>query len=589
VGGPLTGARTASPYTESDVSSTPRPTLASRLILRYAITVVAILAGLAFALDRVLAAEFIDSLTRSLASEATAARRALSAEGPALQSEATSLGQELDVRITVIRTNGVVLADSTRDPSTMENHAGRPEVRTALEGELGVASRTSETTGEPYRYVALPPEDGRIVRVALPLSIVQDQLGQVRTLVVGGAALAAILGVAAVWLVARGLTRPLRRMTETVARMSEGELDARIEPDGTRELGLLAGTLNGLASDLGARIDQVRRERQGLDGILSAMEEGVLLVDDDDSIRYTNPAARRMLVTADGPSNVRELTPSALRVLLDRARVTARAAEADIETGIPSRLIRATALPIELRGQALLVLRDVTESRRVEAMRRDFVADASHELKTPVASIRATAETVRTAIEEDPTAAVRFADRLHRESVRLARIISDLLDLSRLETERAEFEAVRLDEIVEEEVTRLREDSRRAGVRVEVAAQPTPLRGSPKDLALLVRNLLDNAIRYSDRGGSVRVETGSSDGQALVSVADSGVGIPSRDLPRIFERFYRVDRARSRETGGTGLGLSIARHIVEQHGGVIEAESELGRGSVFRVRLPRGS
>jgi two-component system, OmpR family, phosphate regulon sensor histidine kinase PhoR len=571
------------------VSTTPRPTLASRLILRYAITVVAILALLAFALDRVLAAEFLDGLTRSLVSEATAVRRALPADDPSLQDAARSLGEELGVRITVIRTDGVVLADSTRDPSALENHAGRAEVRAALDGEVGVSSRTSETTGEPYRYVALPPEEGRIVRVALPLSIVQAQLSRVRMMVVGGAALAAILGVAAVWLVASGLTRPLRRMTDTVARMSEGELDARIEPDGTRELALLAGTLNGLASDLGARIDQVHQERQGLEGILSAMEEGVLLVDDDETIRYTNPAAHRMLGVTVDPVHVRELAPSALRLLLDRTRMSARAAEAEIEMGLPRKLLRATALPIELRGQVLLVLRDVTESRRVEAMRRDFVADASHELKTPVASIRATAETVRTAIEDDPGAAVRFADRLHRESVRLARIVSDLLDLSRLETERPQFEPVRLDEIVDEEVARLGDEARRAGVTVDVVAEPTSVRGSPKDLALLIRNLLDNAIRYSDRGGSVRVETESGNGQAVVSVADSGAGIPSRDLPRIFERFYRVDRARSRETGGTGLGLSIARHVVEQHGGVIEADSELGRGSVFRVKLPRRS
>jgi two-component system, OmpR family, sensor histidine kinase SenX3 len=196
---------------------------------------------------------------------------------------------------------------------------------------------------------------------------------------------------------------------------------------------------------------------------------------------------------------------------------------------------------------------------------------------------------VRTAIEDDPHAAVRFADRLHRESVRLARIVSDLLDLSRLETERPRFEPVRLDRIVNDEVARLREDARQAGVTMDVNAEPTSVRGSRKDLALLVRNLLDNAIRYSDRGGSVRVETESENGHAVVSVADSGAGIPSRDLPRIFERFYRVDRARSRETGGTGLGLSIARHVAEQHGGVIEADSELGRGSVFRVRLPRSS
>jgi two-component system phosphate regulon sensor histidine kinase PhoR len=565
---------------------TTRPTLASRLILRYAITMLAVLAALALILDRVLASELLGDLTASLTAEARAVRRALPAEPAVLQTATRSLGRELDVRITVIRTDGVVLADSTRDPDTMENHAGRPEVRAALDGQVGVSSRTSETTGNPYRYVALPSEDGRIVRLALPLAAVQARLARLRSVVVGGASLAAILGVIAVWIIARGVTRPLRGMTETVARMSAGDLEARAEPDDTRELALLATTLNRLARDLGARIEQVRTERRTLERILATMEEGVMLVDPDEAIGFANPAARRLAGHGDLSPEGRQPAPPGLRLLLERARTSGRAAEDEIETGVPPRFLRATALPVEARGQVLLVLRDVTEFRRVEAMRRDFVADASHELKTPVASIRATAETVRTALHEDPSAAARFADRLHRESIRLARIVADLLDLSRLETERPGLEPVRVDHVVQEEVTRLREEAEQAGISVETAAEPATVQGSRKDLALLVRNLLDNAIRYTDRGGSVQVEAGPRDGSAVVSVSDTGAGIPSRDLPRIFERFYRVDRARSRETGGTGLGLSIARHVAEQHGGRIEARSELGRGSVFMVRLP---
>jgi two-component system, OmpR family, phosphate regulon sensor histidine kinase PhoR len=560
---------------------TSGPTLAGRLILRYAITVVAVLAALALVLDRVLADQLLDDLTASLTDEARAVRAALHSSPGDLQDTARSLGDELDVRITVIRTDGVVLADSTRDPATMENHAGRPEVGPALAGRVGVASRTSETTGQPYRYVALPPEDDRIVRLALPLAIVDARLARLRTIVVGGAALAGLLGVIAVWVVARGLTGPLRRMTDAVTRMSAGDLGARVEPDHTRELALLASTLNRLASELGARIDEARAERRTLERILAAMEEGVMLLDPDESVGYANAAARRVLGGAAEPPG-----GPAYRLLLERARSTGRAAEDEVETGVPPRVLRVTALPLEPRGQVLLVLRDVTEVRRVEAMRRDFVADASHELKTPVASIRAAAETVRTAIHEDPAAAARFAERLHRESIRLGRILADLLDLSRLETEHPRFESVRMDRVVQDEVSRLREEAEAAGIRVEAEAEPATVRGSSKDLGLLVRNLLDNAIRYTDRGGSVRIRAGSRDGAAVVTVSDTGAGIPTRDLPRIFERFYRVDRARSRETGGTGLGLSIARHVVEQHGGRIEARSELGRGSEFVVTMP---
>jgi signal transduction histidine kinase len=231
-----------------------------------------------------------------------------------------------------------------------------------------------------------------------------------------------------------------------------------------------------------------------------------------------------------------------------------------------------------------MVLRDVTAARRVEAMRRDFVADASHELKTPAAAIQAAAETVEGAVADDPESAARFAGQVRRDAARLAGIVSDLLDLSRLEVERPAPDPVRLDEVVGEEIERLR--STADGVRIESAVDPVTVRGTRDDLALLVRNLLDNAVRYSPEEGRVRVRLSKRHGRAVLEVEDTGIGIPGRDLPRIFERFYRVDRARSRETGGTGLGLSIARHVAERHGGGIEAESELGRGSTFRVTLP---
>jgi signal transduction histidine kinase len=219
-------------------------------------------------------------------------------------------------------------------------------------------------------------------------------------------------------------------------------------------------------------------------------------------------------------------------------------------------------------------------------MRRDFVANTSHELKTPVAAIQAAAETLPDAARHDPKAAVRFAEQLHRDALRLSRIVSDLLDLSRLEAERPALAPVRLDRLANEEVKRFREQAERAGVTLQVRAEPVSVQGSSDDLTLLVRNLLDNAVRYSPDGGRVEVELTSTDREALLAVRDTGIGIPSRDLPRIFERFYRVDRARSRETGGTGLGLSIAKHVAEQHGGRIEVDSELGQGSEFRVRLP---
>jgi two-component system, OmpR family, phosphate regulon sensor histidine kinase PhoR len=421
-------------------------------------------------------------------------------------------------------------------------------------------------------------------RILQSASLDPSRLARTRALLVGGMALAALISVLVVGIVARTIARPLARLTESVSQLSRGNLETRVEPDGTAELAFLAGTLNRMAEQLSARMGEVREDRLSRDLILSAMEEGVLLVDASDEIGYANPAARRMLGGA--PISTGGLRPYALRRLVAEARSEDSLREEEVETGIHTRMVRASALPVGTDGRVLLVLRDVTESRRVEAMRRDFVANASHELKTPVAAIQAVAETVGRALEEDPAVAGRFAVQLHQEAVRLSRIVSDLLDLSRLETERPRLEPVRLDLLVREEVDRHRDRAGRAGIALSMSAEPASVHGSAKDLSILVGNLLDNAVRYTPSGGRVEVEVGVKEEGIFLEVRDTGIGIPARDLPRIFERFYRVDPARSRQTGGTGLGLSIARHVVEQHGGRIAAKSELGRGSTFRVILP---
>lgn len=395
---------------------------------------------------------------------------------------------------------------------------------------------------------------------------------------------AALTGIITVTVLVRSAGRRLSEINDSLSRMAAGDLSARISTPQGDELSALAETLNRMAADLDARIEEVRRDRQQSEVILASMEEGVILIDATGEVGYANPAARRML--AGRPASIRELSPVPLRPLVEEALEAGQTREREVETGFPPRVWRASALPLVEPGGVLLVLRDITAARRVEAMRRDFVADASHELKTPAAAIQAAAETLDRAVVEDPAAAARFAARLRRDAVRLSRIVSDLLDLSRLESERPELGPVRLDRIVADEVDRLRGQAREAGVRLDRESTGVTVRGSTKDLSLLARNLLDNAVRYTPEGGRVKVDVSAENGSAVFTVADSGIGIPSRDLPRIFERFYRVDRARSRDTGGTGLGLSIARHVAEQHGGRIEAHSELGRGTTFRVRLP---
>jgi len=325
-------------------------------------------------------------------------------------------------------------------------------------------------------------------------------------------------------------------------------------------------------------------ERRSTSQILSAMTEGVLLFGPDGSTRFANPAVERHL--GSEPASMDALLPHWLKDAAANALATGEVATAEAQTGSPARILQGAALPTP-DGSVVLVVDDVTQTRRLEQTRRDFVANASHELKTPAASIQAAAETIRTAASEDPSVVPRFAAQLEREAARLARIVSDLLDLSRLETGSELDESVPFDAVVRDESERFEDPAAEAGVALDVAAERVPrVRGSGRDLALLVRNLVDNAIRYTRPGGRVEVGLGSRNGEVVLTVVDTGLGIPTRDVHRIFERFYRVDRARSRETGGTGLGLSIVKHVVENHGGTIEVSSELGQGTRFEVRLP---
>jgi len=334
-----------------------------------------------------------------------------------------------------------------------------------------------------------------------------------------------------------------------------------------------------------ARREATSREAGAVqDLILDSMQEGILLFGADRRSAFVNDALEHHLDAR--PGSMDELLPVDLREMVRGVVESSVPDSIEVERGAPSRWLRVAATPAG-DGAALVVVTDITESRRIEAVRRDFVTNASHELKTPVASIQATAETLRGAIEDGSGAAPRFAVQLEHEALRLSRIMSDLLDLSRLESGSEDGEPVGFDTLVRDEVERFQEQAHAAGVFLSVAAtDPAAVRGSARDLSLLVRNLVDNAIRYTQEGGTVLVRVaGDADGVTL-TVRDSGAGIPSRDLPRVFERFYRVDRARSRETGGTGLGLAIVRHVAENHGGSASVVSEFGIGSTFTVRLP---
>ena len=333
------------------------------------------------------------------------------------------------------------------------------------------------------------------------------------------------------------------------------------------------------------RVDAAQEDRTVRDQILASMQEGVLLFDGGWRTAFANAALARHLGAR--PEALAQVFPASLRGTIVGAAESHATQTMELEVGAPSRWLRVTATPAGSDGAVLVVVADVTEARRIDSVRRDFVANASHELKTPAASIQAAAETLLHIGDDDPAAVQRFAGQLEREAVRLSRIVSDLLDLSRLESGSDLSEQVHLDALVREEAERFGDRAADAGLSLTVDAARVPtILGSGRDLSLLVRNLLDNATRYTPSGGSVHAEVSGEDGSVVLRVRDTGVGIPTKDLDRIFERFFRVDRARSRETGGTGLGLAIVRHVAENHRGSVAVESELGRGTTMTVRLP---
>jgi len=339
-----------------------------------------------------------------------------------------------------------------------------------------------------------------------------------------------------------------------------------------------------------SRAALAERERTALDSdairrvIDDAMHDGVLLFDGSGQLVYRNEASDRQLIRR--PASIAQLFPA---VAAEAAATVASSGEPEVveaETASPPRWLRFAATPAR-DGGVLVVVSDVTEARRIETIRRDFVVNASHELKAPAASIQAAAEMLLHALRDDPTSAARFARTLDQEAERLSRIVADLLDLSRLEAGGDMEDRVRLDSLVAEEGQRFADRAEAAQLTLVVRAEEVPaVHGSERDLALMVGNLIDNAIRYTPEGGAVDVSVASSDGEVRLRVVDSGIGIPQRDLARVLERFYRVDRGRSRRSGGTGLGLSIVRHVAENHGGSVTVQSEVGRGTTVDVLLP---
>lgn len=518
------------------------------------------------------------------------------ASGASLDALADSLGEASDRRITFIGPDGRVLGDSaiaTNALDSVESHGARPEAREALAQGRGFAQRYSTTVGQPLLYSAVPFDAGEqrgIVRTAMHMDEIRGVVHELRMLLI----LAAILGVVAATamsgLASHLLSRALEQLVERARTLASGER-RRIEVSSTDELGRLAGSFNLLAAELEGTVATLADERDRFETVLEGMSEAVLAIDGSQRVTLANPAACSLLRLPSLPTGkllVEAVRLPALHEIAVQGRDEPVSRELTRVEGSSTYYILARATPMRAGG-TVIVMHDVTEIRRLETVRRDFVANVSHELRTPVSVIRANAETLLQGALEDPQAARRFLQGISRNTERLSRIIADLLDLARIEAGRYEVQLkpVTLEQAVKRSLEAIEATARDKGIELQ-SNVPSSFKvlADVKALDQILLNLLENAVKYTPDGGHVQVAATAADGKVRIEVRDDGPGIDRRYRERIFERFYRVDPGRSRDLGGTGLGLSIVKHLVETMRGGVGVEPAEPHGSVFWVTLP---
>jgi two-component system phosphate regulon sensor histidine kinase PhoR len=596
-----------------------RPRLFWRLYATYLVIVVLCTAAVGFYAVRSVRDFYVDHTEQELMARAALVREqvlpAILTDTPQeLEALVRKLGEASRTRITIIAADrpgagrGEVLADSASEPVEMENHASRPEFLTALQGRPGRQIRYSETLRQDMMYVAVPVmENGRlttVVRTAVPLTRVNDALaslyGSIAVSAIVAAVIAAIIGL---W-VSRGISGQMRQIKVGAERLAAGDFTHKLFVPRVEEFASVAESINLMAEELDDKLRRLTHERNEREAVLASMVEGVLAVDINERVIAVNAAAARLLDTdpasAEGKTIQEVVRNPDLQHVVAQTLDGHRPVEADIvmRVGAEERNLQANGTLLQGDDDggdvgAVVVLNDVTRLKRLEAVRRDFVANVSHELKTPVTSIKGFAETLEDGALDDPAAARRFVRIIAGQADRLNSIIEDLLALSTLE-QSGDSPLLQLEEAdlcdvvaVAFDVCGPTAEAKNIELRENCPGRLFA-RVSPPLLEQAVVNLIDNAVKYSAEGSAVVVTLEETGDEVVVSVTDEGQGVAREHLPRLFERFYRVDKARSRDLGGTGLGLAIVKHVAQIHGGRVSVDSVLGRGSTFRVHLPRG-
>ncbi len=574
-----------------------------RELLWSAFLLIAVSLGvLDFYLGRYTAGRETDSAKQRLTVEARVLAGELDGLPPeALERWSLEAGERSQAQVTVINPQGVVLADSQHDPETTENHANRPEVRQAYAGRVGSSIRHSATLNRDLCYLALPThyggQPGYVLRLALPLEDVHAATRALHLRILEASLVAALVALVMAYFFSRSFTERINRLRSFAENLVDVPASANPPLTADDELGALGRSLHQTAAQLRQFVDRLSLESARREAILSSMVEGVLAVDGELRVTFCNDSFARLIWAGrpipEGVPLVELVRDPGLMEMISGVLQSGQSLKQRLQLPAAeghSFEVQIAPLSATSGRGAIAILHDITDLERLERVRKDFVANVSHELRTPLTAIRGYAETLLEGALEDKENNRRFVEIIKAHAIRLSNIAADLLVLSELESGKApaETERVSIRAAVQSALRAVESEARVRGVTLVTGKLgDVEVTGDRVRLEQALVNLLYNGVKFNRPGGEVRVEADrTDDGHARIAIADTGIGIPSEDLSRVFERFYRVDKARSREVGGTGLGLSIVKHIAERMNGTIEVESALGKGSTFTLRLP---
>lgn len=521
-----------------------------------------------------------------------------------MQSALHRISANTNTRITIIDTSGKVIAETSYDANLMENHLKRPEVQQALTGKVGRQKRFSTTMQVDFLYIAQPIyKDGKIaavVRLATPLEELNNISKSISLSTFGALAPGLILALLLAYTFAVNITMPIRKIKDAAAEITKGRLDTKISIIDKDELGELAKSIDFMASSLKDKINSINDKNTKMEAILSSVINGIIAVDTNNRILFINPMAIKMLDIREeevsGKHLLRVIRNNKIDNLIRSVLENKSFTDTELSLNYPEeKIYKLFTNPIKYPDSEriigiIIILQDITEIRKLEGMRSEFVANVTHELKTPLTSIKGFVETLKNGAVEDPDTSMRFLNIIEDEADRLHRLISDILSLSELESRKVKLNEEKIDtrKVLSEVVSMLQNqaEAKHIALTDKISAEVYDLKGESDKLKQMLINLVDNAIKYTPENGKVDVSAYNEGNNVLIKIKDNGIGISKEHIPRLFERFYRIDKARSRKVGGTGLGLAIVKHIVMQFEGKIEVNSEEGKGTEFTVTIP---